>query len=369
MADLKELLEPYRGKRGLLKKDLGIDGIRMLYSHPEVCGSPKAYCEFIGFSPASVPNVSKEFTLLGLPISRRDWAANEKHVTGQMLETMTDAECLDAYLQETNTVEYADVYEWHIPRGEESGTCVCMGDLHICAEDCDVARIVKTRDWILANETSRWALLGDAFNLNTKNSKGGLDPVSLVKGQKIIRAIFKPIASRCIAWIEGNHDQRPANETGVPVSVCKELCAEMHIPYHYTASSVFQRLRLVQGKHTQEYDGMLHHGFGGARTPGGKRKYLFDMIANLDVDFFFMGHVHDRDIAEKLMMGLSAETEMIDGKEKCEVEVRERTMGIVGSFQKWLPNSYARVKGMNPAALGSISAQFNVLRHTIHGRK
>ena len=46
MADLKELLEPYRGKRGLLKKDLGIDGIRMLYSHPEVCGSPKAYRKY-----------------------------------------------------------------------------------------------------------------------------------------------------------------------------------------------------------------------------------------------------------------------------------------------------------------------------------
>lgn len=361
-------LEPYRGRRGAMNKELGADGWRALYVHPEVNGSPTRAAEFLGLQTRSYTVASEKWALLGLRVSKADYAEREKQLEGQMLQTMTDEECLSAYLQETSAVEYADVYEWRLPKGAEYGTCVLLGDLHLGSEECDLHKIVDLRDWIAANHDARWACLGDVFNVNTKNSKGGLDSIPFVKARKSARAIFAPIASQCIAFLEGNHDLRPARETGIPVSVCKEMCDELHLP-HYSSPSVFMRLRVIAGKQRQEYDGMLHHGFGGGQTPGTKRNYLHRMIANLDTDFFFMGHVHDRIVDDKIIMGLSEDTEFIGGKERVEVCPKERVMGVVGSFQRWLPHSYSREKGMPPASLGSISAHFYGTRHVIHGRK
>lgn len=366
---IAELLEPYRGRRTLLQKELGRDAWGMLYAHPEVNGSPLAACEFLGYSRNTRGAITDHWTMLGLPVNRRDSTAHEKHVSGQLLETMTDEECLDLYCRETASVEYADVYEWKLPRGREYGICAMIGDMHLGSEECDLQRLIALRDYIASDPAHRWMGLGDTFNLNTKHSKGGLDSVSWTKARKCARALLKPIAGQCIGFVEGNHDLRPATETGVPVSVCKDLCQEIGIKHFYPSMSVFLRIRIVSGAKQQEYDGMIHHGFGGGQTAGTKRNYLHRMLANIDADFFFMGHIHDRLVDEKLLMSIGRETEVIDGREKAVVAPRECALGVAGSFQRWLPYSYARNKGMSPASLGSISAHFYTAKHTIHLRK
>lgn len=365
---LTDLMEPYRGKRGLLKKDLGPDGVRMLHAHPEVNGSPTAAAEFLGYEQSSAANFSKEFTMLGLPSNKRDWALHEQEVRNGFLGGLTTQEKLAAYLQETARPEMAPVFDWTLPQGTEYGRLIPLSDVHWGAHETDATRFCRLVEWIADNPDVRWVGLGDWLNTSTKNSVSSPDLLPYEVAFETLAEVIKPIAKQGLMLLDGNHEGRIAKELKLRISPMREFAKEVGIP-HYGGMSEFLRVRLKCGKHVQEYDGFCHHGFGGAATPGGKINYLFRQFSSLTCDFLCMGHTHSLTAQEQIRVGLSRNIVQCGGRDYVAVGAQDYPLVFAGSFLKHQRGSYARDKGLSPASLGAATLHLYTREHDVHARQ
>jgi hypothetical protein len=65
-----ELMNQYRGKREKLERDLGDEGLTLLYYHPEVKQSVTLACQFLGYASSSLSNFSHKWKRIGLQVRR-----------------------------------------------------------------------------------------------------------------------------------------------------------------------------------------------------------------------------------------------------------------------------------------------------------
>lgn len=368
-ANIAEMLEPYRGKRGLLKKDLGMEGIRMLHVHPEVCGSPSSACEFLGYAQSSLRHFSDDFTMLQLPVNKRDWAEHAQKIQNGFLGGMSTQEKIDAYIRETSRPEMAPVFDWKLPKDTEFGMMVILSDVHWGAHETDAARFMRLVDWIGENPDVRWVGLGDWLNVSTKNSVSSPDLLPYDAAFETLAEVVRPIAKQGTMILDGNHEGRIAKELKLHISPMREMVKELGNGLHYGGMSEFLRMRLAAGKNQQEYDGFCHHGFGGAATPGGKINYLFRQFSSLTCDFLAMGHTHSLTVQEQIRVGLTRTIVNQNGRDYVEVQATGYPLVFAGSFQKHQRGSYARNKGLSPASLGAATLHFYTGEHDVHARQ
>lgn len=366
MATVTEALEQYRGQRGALKRDLGPEGLRWLHVHPEVNGSPLAACEFLGYAASSLHNFSREWTLLGLSVNKRDWAAHEQEVRNGFLCGQTTQEKIAQYIAETSRPEMAPVFDWKLPASAEYGRLILISDVHWGSHETDAARFCRLVEWIGENPDVRWVGLGDWLNVATKNSVSSPDLLPYDVAFETLLEVVRPIAKQGTLLLDGNHEARIAKELKLRLSPVRELAKELSL--HYGGISEFLRLRLKAGKHSQEYDGFCHHGFGGAATAGGKINYLFRQFSSLSCDFLAMGHTHCLTIQEQIRAGLTRRIIQSEGRDYVEVENTKYPLAFAGSFQRWRRGSYPRDKGLSPASLGAATLHLYTQEHDVHGR-
>lgn len=360
--DVVETLEPFRGRRGDLKRQLGNDGLRLLHVHPEVLGSPVAACEFLGYAPKTRGRMAEEWTLLGLQVVRRDYARPRQH--DAQVHNLTVSQWREHYLALTSGAESAPGVTWDLPPGEEFGVMCCVSDLHYGAEEMDYRKWLELRDWIAAHPATRFVLLGDLLNTATKGGVSDPDPLPFDVAMELLREDLRPVADQCLVALAGNHEGRIQRELGLRICPVQSLCDDLGI--HYGGYDTFLRLYVTDGTHQQTYDGYLHHGFGAAQTPGGKINALVRKMQSLDVDFLAMGHVHDRQVAEQLRLGMA---DSAFGEPGVNVETSAKPMVYAGSYLRYTQGSYARNKGLVPTSLGGVSLHCYVAKHSVHGRR
>lgn len=376
MATTEELLEPYRGQRGALKRALGIDGLRLLHAHPEVQGSPVAGCEFLGYSKTSARVVTDGWAILGLPVGKRDWARHAAQVERDAYSgELSAADKLSRYIEDTSKPERAPVFDWTLPTkgSDDYARLVTISDIHWGSYETDAARFVRLCDWIGEHPEVRWVGLGDWLNVSTKNSVSSPDLLEYSDACETLLEVVRPIAKQGLMVLDGNHEARIAKELKLKLSPMRELARQLSVglpqPLHYGGLNEFLRIRLRRGKLCQEYDGYCHHGFGGAATPGGKINYLFRQFSSLACDFLAMGHTHSLTVQEQIRVGLTRRVVSAAGRDYVDVESTGYPLVFAGSFLRHQRGSYARDKGLSPASLGAATLHLYVTEHDVHARQ
>jgi hypothetical protein len=365
-------LAPYRGKQGLVflsseQGGLGQAGAELL--HELFAGNAGHAADFLGYSKERGSKqrsngVTAHWAKFGLK------AQGHLKVHNGLEECESIESVRERYRKATSTRELVPVVTWKLPKGVECGVCPCVCDLHAGPKEMDYARWEVMRDWIRADKSRRWMYLGDGMDIPTKNSPTERNYLSQDETERLLYDDFGMIADQCFAILSGNHEARLARETGVDTLDPLGRIAEK-LGIYYGGIETGIRIRVEQGKQSQEYDGYIHHGVSGATTLGGQLAGLERAVRNFNIDFLAMGHTHARIIAEVERICLSRETEVDSetGDEWAEMQFREIVMAYAGSYLKHRHGGYSRNKLLSPANLGSISLHFYASRHSVHGRK
>lgn len=159
---------------------------------------------------------------------------------------------------------------------------------------------------------------GDYININDKRfnantvapwMRNHFDDLSRAQTKRFLE-IMEPIADKCLALIEGNHERTQANhfERNVYYDICDGIkrCAGLPesdpIGLGYTGWLILSLPkardgRLSQGSTTLRIN--CHHGSGGARTRFGRLAKLEQYANYIDADLVLVGHMH---VADKIVI-------------------------------------------------------------------
>jgi len=163
--------------------------------------------------------------------------------------------------------------------------------------------------------------------------------------------LFKPIATKCIGAIGGNH--------GLYIARTHHrdphgyICGELDIP-NLGYDGAFINLRFKrQGGSIRSYRIAMLHGWGAGRQPGGKMNKLRDALAAYDADIILLGHLHVR-------MRLSAMTYSCTQNRI----VTKRRVAVFGGA--YLDGAgYAVRAGYPPAEIGGVMISITPDKNTI----
>ncbi len=350
-----KLLEPYRGRKGRFRAELGEEGIRALWVVAE--GSPTGGAEFLGYK--SYAPVSKDFAALDLPTRKRDWS--DPQAGWQRFDNEPNTDDLRAqYLNATGGTEQALEVYWRVPKGSEYARLVCVADLHYGEAAMDYRRWLDLRDWIGEHPDVRWAFHGDLFDLATVNSPGTSmcrQALDFRQARKLAREDIAPIAEQCLFLLTGNHDQRVARGLQIAFDPVEELAEDLGIPH--LGYEGFVRYRVSDGKHEQNYTGYHHHGVGSGQAWGSFFNSLQRLADRNSADCVVMGHRHQR-----AALTITKRQIAVDNR----IEVVDVPLVGAGSFLKHEGGTYAADKGLAPSVLGSATLHMYLDRHSIHAR-
>lgn len=240
-----------------------------------------------------------------------------------------------------------DVIIKHVWYGGRSDafTIVPVGDIHIGAAACDEELLRATVARIASDPLARWIGMGDYCDFINR-SDPRFTSASLAKWMTvadmgdIVAAqrdrflnIIKPIAGKCLALIEGNHEAAIAkhyerNVYSEIVTATKRAGGfkdddRLALGYTGWLDLRFHRGRGKRDTTTVRFN--LHHGFGGGRLAGGKALNMQRWLWTHDADVVLFGHTHNMSIQSEVMEAITTDGTVIH---------RKRLGAICGSYLK-----------------------------------
>jgi hypothetical protein len=184
---------------------------------------------------------------------------------------------------------------------------VSMGDLHVSSAHVDLDMIRSAVDW-LSEKDNRYAVIpGDVFDTAIKGSVS-LDlserGMSSTDARHLLTRVLQPVASRILAAIPGNHDDRQTRDAGSD-EVDALFCALGVGDRYFPDGEAFLQFRVGRYSHNEHpviYNCYLTHGNAGGRLPGGKVNSLVSMRQIVhNADCYWNGHGHDPVIKPEVM--------------------------------------------------------------------
>jgi hypothetical protein len=246
--------------------------------------------------------------------------------------------------------------EWYgqtLPPGLKYVELFGLADYHRGNPFSDRNCWLRAIDYI-ANKPEAYAVLvGDLCECVTKTSKGDIYKQKETPQQQwhAILDDLMPIKGKILAATGGNHEARIYENTGIDITW--EVATALQVPYDPDGIL----LKISFGNNNNRTAGMpfvywIHatHGFGGARTRGGKLAKVERMASYVLADVAMMGHDHDAALLPYEVLapdprGTKTEAGWTHGKVKA-----HRTLLVkCSAFLKW--GGYARGKGFAPSTL------------------
>ena len=223
-----------------------------------------------------------------------------------------------------------------------------ISDLHIGAE-FDKEKFFGYRQWILDRPNAYCIINGDVIELALKNSVGNPYETLRPREQKALAVEYlRPLAEagRILAYLDGNHEARSANDTDEYVG--QYICEMLGIPEVYDSDGIFLFLSVGHDhnkgpKSRLTYTFFMLHGWTGSRRVGGKANNLEDMAKSVHADIYVASHTHQKFAFPRRIVEAETRTKSLRFKKQFFVSA--------GSFLEW--SGYAVRKGYNPASLGS----------------
>lgn len=249
---------------------------------------------------------------------------------------------------------------------EDEIKLIPIGDTHLGAAACNEDRLKYTVEQIKNNDNYYWIGLGDYLDCINR-SDPRFDPVALAdwltiadlvdlgKAQRdYFLDIISPVAHKCLALIEGNHEEKFTKfyERAVYFEIATAI-KEMgeHPPEHNLALGYNGYLILSFYRDKKKKGGAshikvnLHHGFGGGRLAGGRALNMQRWLWTHDCDLCLMGHNHHSEV-------IPVAWERVITSRKMRVETTNRLGAYTGSYLKYYiedgESTYGEKKGYLP---------------------
>jgi len=164
-------------------------------------------------------------------------------------------------------------------------------DWHVGSKQCDFQFIEHMVNRVKNDPIGYWLYLGDGGECVTKSSKGRVHEQVYDPGTqlKIIYNVLKPVMTKGLFGIRGNHGDRIDKDTGVEWD--EVLCRTLNLPYAGVSAMVSLRLEGANNRRTTT-SLYAHHGVSVATTHTGKIKAATKPVAFILADIILTGHSH-----------------------------------------------------------------------------
>ena len=259
--------------------------------------------------------------------------------------------------------------EFHNVSRSDVFTIVPIGDIHIGSASCDESRLKQTIERIKADDRCYWLGMGDYaewINRNDPRFEPGClakwltmaDLVDLSKAQKDrFLGLVKPIAHKCLALIEGNHELTIKRKTerdifseivtGVKEAGNLSDVDQLGLGIYGWLQLMFHRSKTQD--RTTRIDMNLHHGFVGGRLVGAKALNMQRWLWSHDCDLAIFGHSHNTGVQIEAIETIN---------HVGDVSIQPRIGAFSGTFRKTAnedgPATYSEVKGYFPVPLAGV---------------
>lgn len=258
-------------------------------------------------------------------------------------------------------------------------TVVPIGDIHIGAAACDEARLKAVIERVKSEADTYWIGMGDFVDAINR-SDPRFDPASLapwigmenlpdLAKAEIDRLLgyLKPIASKCLCVLTGNHEAALTKhyERDVFGSIVTSLKEAGNFAPDYKLAldySGWLRLNIFYGPKAEKreavrpFDWYLHHGFVGGRLAGGKALGLQRLMWSHNADITLMGHSHNTAI----------QVEAVEELNKTgNIEIRKRIGAFTGTFLRSViegASTYSEVKGYLPLPISGVEIRLTAFK-------
>uniref|UniRef100_A0A6M3JT00 Calcineurin-like phosphoesterase n=3 Tax=viral metagenome TaxID=1070528 RepID=A0A6M3JT00_9ZZZZ len=228
-----------------------------------------------------------------------------------------------------------------------------VGDIHAGTLHCAEDKIKKQVKIINDDPFGIWIGMGDYGEFIVGNDPrfdigviaDWVQPDDIAESQREwLFNLWKPIASKCVGLIEGNHED--SMRLHFKGDVQSHLCKDLGVPnLGYSCFVRFRFQRTTTESHM--FVGHFEHGSGGALTEGGKLNRLKRGLYAFDADLYGMGHLHDIYSHSPPYITLSHTNEIVS---------RNRAAAITGAwvrtYTQGVRANYAEKRGYPPAHLG-----------------
>lgn len=250
-------------------------------------------------------------------------------------------------------------FECEIP--EETAYLIPIGDLHVgdlSFKKETEKKLLGYLNWVKERSNARIVLMGDIFNVATRESKTSPFEQNSGEFQKAIE-LFEPYKDKIITAIVGNHERRAINYADI--NLTQMFCLQLGIPYGGISCIIRFKIGKRSGKYNRfckNYFGYFHHSNGGGATIGAKLNRttkLRDVMEGMD--FYAIGHNHQLGCVPVTVYRPS-----LQGKKLHERRIWFINCGSYLSYQE----SYAEEKMLTPAKLGSPRIRFDSKQHDLH---
>ena len=190
---------------------------------------------------------------------------------------------------------------------------VPIGDIHIGAAACDEGRLRQVVKSIHDDDNAYWVGMGDYCDFINRtdprfNSGALADWIKIADLGDLAKAqrdhffdIIKPIAAKCLALVEGNHETAITRHyeraifseivTGVKTMGGHEVDYQLGVGYTGWLLLVFHRGK--KRSHTTTIKINLHHGFVGGKLAGAKALNMQRWLWTHEADVVVFGHSHN----------------------------------------------------------------------------
>ena len=237
-----------------------------------------------------------------------------------------------------------------------------LGDVHLGSANCDVKLFDSVIADIREDPRALWIGMGDMVESIAPNDKrwhaGGLDEriVNLASQDRIgdvyvekLAAKLKPIADKCVAYGDGNHEATFDRHYFTNLSV--RVLDAIGRPDCYTSWACLTRLVFDHRTRERSLATRVYHAHGwqAGRQEGGKVNESRRLLAYIDADVYLSGHSHSKWVVPQTRL----ET---DGRFK-KLIAKEVYTAHTGSFLRTLQQDhvgYAERSGYPPTTLGVI---------------
>jgi len=262
-----------------------------------------------------------------------------------------------------------------------------FADGHLGNKGCDKKRMMRDLKEIESDPFSFWIGGGDYADYITPNDRrwdsGSIDD-SIFKMSDLgrigeamtekVAALFTPIKNKCLGLVFGNHEDKYMsleNQQGLHHNLCKHLGVP-DLGYSAFIDIVFVRSpsrkppmllpdRPEGNCFTQRL--YVHHGAGGATTPGGKLNRLIKFMDSFEADIYMIGHVHDQVVIKR---------PILTANEACNhIQERTRIGMITGTYLRTYTQNvtgYGEKKGYAPVPLGAVYVEVIPSKKEVYAR-
>jgi len=249
-----------------------------------------------------------------------------------------------------------------------------IADIHLWNSGCDVGKVKRDLKKIENDPFAFWVGGGDFCEYIGIHDKRW-DPDSLpahVKARDLgslgnkqiheIRDLFYPIRHKCLGLCLGNHEKK-YQIMQEQTHLHSWLCTELEVPnLEYSAffdlgfcrrprtkePQLFNSYPGAGGNGTISFRFFIHHGAGGATTPGGKLNRLIQFMDYFEAQIYMINHVHGKSGTRIISIGANADCTKLEKKHK---------LGVIcgGYLDTYTQNAttYGEMKGYRPSILGA----------------